>query len=190
MQYEAPPRRSSIGTVIVVMLLLGFMFLVGLAVIGVAVLVFARAETHRAQAIRQRDVAMRRVEEARARVEHLRTQAEQTGQTVEAEARDVFTKATETVKETPPAEMKDSLRVADREITIQLDEGGKIQVDGTAYELPQLKEMLEKAGQGRENAIIVLVKADKRCLFGPVAGVLAVCKELDLPHVRIAALDD
>ena len=56
--------------------------------------------------------------------------------------------------------------------------------------IPQLKAMLEQAGQGRENAIVVTVKADKRCLFEPVAAVLAVCKELDLPQVRIAALSD
>jgi biopolymer transport protein ExbD len=174
MRYEAPPRRRSTGTVVLVVFLLGFMFLVGLAVVGFGVLLFARAESHQARAIRQRDIAIRHAEDARVHVEQARAKVEVVRERVAAEA----------------ADEQGSIRVADREIAIQLDEAGKIQVDGTACELPQLKDTLASAGQGRENAIIVIVKADKRCLFEPVAGVLAVCKELGFAHVRIAALGD
>ena len=194
MQYEAPPRRSSTGTVIVVVFLLGFMFLIGLAVAGLAVLVFARARRTQARATRatRRGHASGRGSAGarRTAAEGRRKQIRPTGRVgssrrpCEGPRGGCGSETAETAGD------KGSLRVADREITIQLDEGGKIQVDGTACELPQLKEMLEKAGQGREHDIIVIVKADKRCLFEPVAGVLAVCKELDLPHVRIAALGE
>jgi biopolymer transport protein ExbD len=193
MQYEVPPRRRSAGGIVLAIFLLGFLFLIGVAVFGIGVLTFFRADAHRAQVIVQRDMAMRQVEEARARAEQLRARAEEAGNRVAAEAHDALARVAEATDLAAPTETdaeKGSIRVAEREVTIQLDETGKIQVDGKACELPQLKELLNGAGQGREDAIIVIVKADKRCLFEPVAGVLAVCKELGLPHVRIAALGD
>jgi biopolymer transport protein ExbD len=63
-------------------------------------------------------------------------------------------------------------------------------MDGAACELAQLKELLEKAGEGREDAMVVVVKPDKRCFYEHVAGVLSVCKELNLSHVRIETLGD
>ena len=193
MRYDAPPRRSSAGTVVLVIVLLGFMFLVGLAVVGFGVLMFAHAESRQARVMMQRDIAMQHAEQARAHVEKVRARAEEVSQRVAADARHVLEDAPEAIAEAESAERaeeKVSIRVANREITIQLDEAGKIQVDGTACELPQLKEMLASASQGRENAVMVIVKADKRCVFEPVAGVLAVCKELGFAHVRIAALGD
>jgi hypothetical protein len=190
MRYEVPPRRRSAGTVILAIFLLGFMFLVGLAVVAFGVLVFFRAESRDAEvrAAMQQEIALRHVQEARARAELARGRVDGISQQVAAKAGHVREGAPAAMLEAEPAETaeeKGSIRVANREITIQLDETGKIQVDGTACELPQLKEMLAGAGQGREHAIIVIVKVDKRCLFEPVANVLAVCKELGLPHVRI-----
>ena len=84
-------------------------------------------------------------------------------------------------------ELAGSIRIANREVAIQIDAEGKLQLEGTACELPQLKERLQQAGQGREQDLVVVVKADKRCVFEHVAAVLAICKELNLPHVRIVA---
>lgn len=63
-------------------------------------------------------------------------------------------------------------------------------MDGTACELPQFKEMLAQAVKGRENVILLTVQADPRCVFEHLSAVLAVCRELDVPHVRIAALGE
>ena len=183
MHYEAPPRRSSAGSVILVVFVLGFFFLVGLAVVGLGVLMFARAESHEVRAIMHRDRALRQADEALEHAEHARAQAAQVRARAEQETIEQIAEVygsqmepAETIVDSVPAESpgtEGSIRIAHREITIVLDEGGKIQVDGTACELPQLKESLLKAGQGREESIVVVVKADKRCLFEPVAGVLS-----------------
>jgi biopolymer transport protein ExbD len=190
MQYEVPPRRRSTGTVIVVVLLLGFLLLVGLAVLGAGLLVFASARAHEVRMIVRQDVA-RQVEEARARAEEARARAENIRERLGAKSDEPFGPPPQAVVEAEPAETPEaagSIRIANREVTIQLDEGGKIQVDGTACELSQLKDLLAKAGEGRENAMVVVVNADKRCLFEHVAAVLAVCKELNLPLVRVGTL--
>lgn len=190
MHYDAPPRKSSAGTVITVFLVLGCLMLVGLATAFFGVMLFAREG--RSRAMVQQAIAMERAEEARARAraEELSARAEQMGQRAATLAREHAAEATDAAATAELAKPDHSIRVADREITIQLDEAGKIQVDGAACETPQLNELLAGAVQGREDAIIVIIKADKRCLFESVAGVLAVCKELHLPHVRIAALSD
>lgn len=197
MRYDVPPRRRSTGTAILVVFLMGFMFLVGLAVVGVGVLVFTRARAHEVRAVVQHDMALRQAEEARLRAEQVRAQVEAIHAQVAEATQDASAfppQATPEVTlyaepaETPATDS--SIRIANREVTIRLDEEGKIQVDGTACGLPQLKEQLAKAGEGRENAIVVVVNADKRCLFEHVAGVLAVCKELNLPDVRVGALNN
>jgi precorrin-6B methylase 2 len=186
MSYAAPPRKSSFGTVILLIFLLGFTFLIGLAVAGAVAFSFARAEMHRAQAIAEREMAMRQVEEARRLVEQQRAQVERaTAQKLLPESGPA-----DAVMGMEPAPAKQPIRVAQREITVRLDEVGKINLDGTACELPQFKEMLAQAVKGRENVVLLTVQADPRCVFEHLAAVLAVCRELDVPHVRIAALGE
>ena len=169
MSYAAPPRRSSFGTVILLFLLLGFTFLIGLAVAGAVAFSFARAETHRAQAIAEREMAMRQVEEARRLVEQQRSQTER----VAEEKLLPESSPPEAVMGMDPAPAKQPIRVAQREITVRLDEAGKINVDGTVCELPQFKDMLAQAVKGREDVILLTVQADPRCVFEHVSAVLS-----------------
>jgi len=220
MRYDAPPRRSSLGTVILVVLLLGFVALFGLLVLGVGAFIFS-ARSHNVNiefARAQAAAAHARAEAQRAMLDaHAQTQAQTppqmedpygapssvspsgepapgAGPTVVFPAGSPYGlpagEGGATPYGSPAPPPAHSIRIANREVTIQLDEGGKLQFDGADCELPQLNELLRNAGAGRENALVVLVRADKQCPFEHVANVLAVCKELNLNHVRIAQAAD
>ena len=90
------------------------------------------------------------------------------------------------VKEAPAAKrIMQPIQVARREITIQLDDKGHLKMDDKPVEGKQLKNLLRNAGKGRESAIAVTIKADKKCMFEHVATVLSVCQELDISNVKI-----
>jgi biopolymer transport protein ExbD len=220
MQYEAPPRRSSAGTVLIILFLVGFAFLIALVVAGVGALMFTRARVSQQEF--RAVAAMQQAEAARMRVQAElqqrmlaapgEAQPYQSGPvTLVPQDQPIIPPATPPLSTMPveanlggtppsyaselavPAELPaitSSIRIANREMSVQLDAEGKIQVDGAACELAQLKETLQKAGEGRQDDLVLVVKADKQCRFEHVAAVLAVCKELNLPHVRISAVDN
>ncbi len=185
--YAPPPRRSSAGKIIALVLTFGFLFFGMLAVAGVGFALLARSESQHARVVMERERAMQQVQRARAAELQARRAAENAQS---------FSELQETlVRELPVEEAfaqprrNEPIRVANREITLQLDAEGNIQMDDQPVAAKQLKTLLRNASKGRESALSVLVKADKKCLFENVAMVLEVCQELDVPNVRITQLD-
>ncbi len=180
MQPYAPPRRrSGAGAIIGTILVIGFLF-VGLVVAaGIAFVVLAKNETRHVRVMVERERAVSQMQQARAHADAQRARAVEPARP---------TMPHRPVMKTPTAEVeKEPIRVANRDITVELNQDGKITMDGKPIESDQLKSTLRDAGKGRESAVSVLIKADKKCLFEHVASVLAVCQELDIPNVRITA---
>ncbi len=183
-----PPRKSSAGVLFTVLLLVGLFFMLGLLFVVGGVFVFARAETRQAQAMAQHEMARSMAE--RLKAEQLQVQAEV--QRRQAEATAQFDRVVEPpqVIESPKMDrVKEPIRVANREITLRLDEQGKIHLDDKPVELKQLNTLLRDAGKGRESALSVTIEANKKCLFEHVAAVLSVCQDLDIPNVSITTAD-
>jgi biopolymer transport protein ExbD len=185
MQPHAPPRRkSSVGIIFAVLLVVGFFFMCVVVLAAVGAMVFARAETSRAHAVAQHERALRHVEQARMEVESHRNAAH-----AHERLQRTFPPP-QVVRETPAANRTmQPIQVARREITIQLDDQGKLKMDNKPVEGKQLKNLLRNAGKGRESAIAITIKADKKCQFEHVATVLSVCQELDFPNVKITTAE-
>ncbi|MHB8863710.1 MAG: hypothetical protein ACYC6N_15005, partial [Pirellulaceae bacterium] len=136
MSSAAPPRKKSAGTVILLILLLGFLLLLGLIVAGVVGFAIARARVHQAQAraMSQHEIALRhrRFDESRQRLPPDHRVKSPLVSAAEAEIEPMAMDPSIAVAGQAPA--KEPIRVAQREITVQLDETGKISVDGTACE--------------------------------------------------------
>ncbi len=150
---------------------------------GVAFFAMARSESRHVQVMVERERAMRQSQQARAQMEAVRSRVLDLDQ-----ARPRLDKLTPLVEASAAPATREPIRVANREITIELNQDGKITMDGKPVELEQFQPALRDANKGRESALSVLVKADKQCRFEHVAAVLAVCQELDIPNVRISAL--
>jgi biopolymer transport protein ExbD len=193
MHSHAPPRRrSSIGTIFVVLVLLGFFFLVGLLLLGVGAFVIARAESQQARAMAQRQLAQARAAEVQALEEMRREKLsakEQFQQIQSAMRQRQATAPLETIKPLHGEVSEQSIRVANREITLEFDQQGGVQMDGKMLAPKELEAALRKAAKGRESAVIVTIKADPKCEFQYVGDALAICRKLDLPNVRITATD-
>ncbi len=196
MRPQPPPRRkSSAGTIIAVVFTVGFLFF-GLFLLAVGVLVFARTGNHQAHAMAREAMARAQVERVRAEAEVHRGHLHPQEQLAEAHrghviAQEQLAEAVNhpgmVVESEAVKDVAEPIRVANRQITLQVDEEGKIKMDGRAVEQKQLAMMLRHARKGRESALSVTIKADKKCLFEHVASVLSVCQELDIPNVSIAA---
>ncbi len=203
MSYAPPPRRSSFGIVLLCLFLFGFAMLVAVVLAGFVVFGFARSERRVQQAVVAQEMARTEAVHARAvaEMERAERQAQElvtqgatevtTAEAAEAVATDVqmgsHAEADATV--TGSDSDKQAIRVAQREVTVSLNAEGRIQVDGSDCELPQLKEVLSQAIAGREEALRLAVKVDRQCIFEKLSAVLAVCRELDVRDVRIAVLE-
>jgi biopolymer transport protein ExbD len=203
MSYAPPPRRSSFGVVFLCVVLFGFAMLFVMVLGGFLVFGFARAERQAQQAVVAEELARAQAVRARAMVDMARAKLEPRDMVVQGEPEvsaaevgtalaadpeamsQAATASTAAGSDTP----SQSIRVAQREVTVSLNAEGQIQVDGSNCELPQLKEVLSQAIKGREEALRLAVQVDKQCAFEHLSAVLAVCRELDVRDVRIAALD-
>ncbi len=83
-----------------------------------------------------------------------------------------------------------SIWVANREITVEIDAEGQVQIDGKAVEQDHLETTLREASEGRKSALIVTVQAAPECRFEQVNRVLSICQELEIANVRIRASED
>lgn len=212
MSNATSPRRSSCGVVLLCLFLFGFAMLVAIVLAGVLVFGFARAEHRVQQAVAAEEMARSQAVHAQAvanmeRAERQARDMAAQGEAAAAEAAAVDAAASagaETANtnedataqpnaESPPGPEAPSppqeIRVAQREVTVSLNAEGKLQVDGGDCEFAQLKDVLSQAIKGREEAVRLTVRVDKRCVFEHVSAVLAVCRELDVRDVRITDLD-
>lgn len=193
MQSQAPPRRKSSAGIVLVILFLFVAFIVGgLLLAGVGAVIFARAEAQQAHAVAQRERAMAEAQRLRAEMESHRDQLEQQRQRIvnpSHAAGHEHAIAEQIAQDHSMKPENEPIRVANRELTLQVDAEGNIEVDGKEIKRDQLKQYLRDASKGRETALTVTVKADKKCLFGHVASVLSICQELDVANVRVATLD-
>lgn len=195
MQPQAPPRRkSSTGAFFIVLVLVGVFFLGGLLLVAAGAFVFVRTDAQQAHAIDQHEMARRQVERMRVETEmqhnHAKIQDAIRNATVVEQQLQRSMPELQPLAEVPRVKReKEPIRVANREITLLLDEQGKIALDEKPVEQQQLAELLRNAVKGRESALSVTLKVNKKCLFEHVAAVLAVCQELDIPDVRITAAE-
>ncbi len=196
----APPRRKSAAGIVVGMFL-GFGFLLMLVVVGaIGFVLLARNESHHMRAVVEQERAQRMAIKARVQAEAVRHRAlEESGRKIirpgrlsiphrggtKAEADQSYLD-----KSTPYAALpeKEPIQVANREITLALDQNGDVTMDGKTLTKP-LKPLLRDAVKGRESAVSVVIKADKNCKFQHVAQVLSFCQDLDIRSVRIAVAD-
>ncbi len=211
--YAPPRRRSSVGVVLGILFVVGLIFM-GLIVVGAIFFLSAtsaaRSEAVHARAMVAQERAMRELERARTyqdQREHVldavpqayempAAAAESAASTDGAAAAITYQSYPSNVNPYAPASAaaqeehaEEPIRVANREITIELNQDGQVSMDGQLIELANLESALRSAISGRESAVSLVIKADKKCLFEPVAEVLSICKTVDIPSVRIAARD-
>lgn len=203
MSYAPPPRRSSFGVVLLCLFLFGFAMLVAVVLAGVVVFGFARSERRVHQAMAAEELARTQAVHARAVAEMERAERQAQDLVTHGEAEVVAAEAAAAVAEdvdassqaaaATPATSSDAdkppIRVAQREVAVSINAEGQIQVDGSVCELSQLKDVLGQAISGREEALRLVVKVDRQCIFEKLSAVLAICRELDVRDVRIDDLE-
>lgn len=203
MSYAPPPRRSSFGVVLLCLFLFGFAMLVAVVLAGVVVFGFARSERRVHQAMAAEELARTQAVHARAVAEMERAERQTQDLVTHGEAEVVAAEAAAAVAEdvdassqaaaATPATSSDAdkqpIRVAQREVAVSINAEGQIQVDGSVCELSQLKDVLGQAISGREEALRLVVKVDRQCIFEKLSAVLAICRELDVRDVRIDDLE-
>lgn len=203
MSYAPPPRRSSFGVVLLCLFLFGFAMLVAVVLAGVVVFGFARSERRVHQAMAAEELARTQAVHARAVAEMERAERQAQDLVTHGEAEVVAAEAAAAVAEdvdassqaaaATPATSSDAdkqpIRVAQREVAVSINAEGQIQVDGSVCELSQLKDVLGQAISGREEALRLVVRVDRQCIFEKLSAVLAICRELDVRDVRIDDLE-
>jgi biopolymer transport protein ExbD len=176
--------RGSAGVIIATVLALGVCVMIALVVLGLFFVGVSRTAVHTAhEAALQARVAEQAAEaQLRASVERLDHEI------LEQHPVPPVVEAKEPAQ--PPARDPDMIPVAQREITLQLDQEGQVTMDGQIVPIDELETALANARKGRESTLSVVVRADAQCRFQYVAAVLEICKKVDLPNVQVATRAD
>jgi biopolymer transport protein ExbD len=172
MSYDHSGRPDSSTAVIVVAVIAGLVIALGLLALGAFLFVGLRARTA-VRLQRQRAlVVQRQAMEQHARLAAQRDRAWQQ-QTAANEA------AIQVVDELTDA--PSSLR----QISIQLNDQGHLEVDGEPMSLVELERRLRAAEPSVGVGPSVVICADGRCLFEHVSSVLSVCEQAGIEDVRV-----
>jgi biopolymer transport protein ExbD len=179
MGYDNQPRSSS-GPVVIIVLLLILAVLGGLLVVGVGGWFFlARSSMHQRVAIEQQERAIHAEKMARAMAE----EAEAAAETARSQSFEALQTAKEFEKEVV------SKTRADTQITVQLDQDGKLTVDGEPADLDGLNKITESAVADKDASITIELLADERCMFRHVEEVVSLCQERGTTRFRLRTLD-
>jgi biopolymer transport protein ExbD len=176
-------KQSATGSLIALVLLLGFLFLGALLVVGVGGYLFmyqARAK-QMAHAERARaEIAQLRAREAQALLEQ--AQAAATAQSSFLKAHD---RANAKLNEIET--MVDDWSLGQAEVTIHMDENGELKLGDEAVDLDTLKTRLAAASEYGSTKVVAAIQVDKQCRFEHVSNVLSICKELKISDISVNA---
>lgn len=85
--------------------------------------------------------------------------------------------------ELPEAKAADLEQKERKPIQIEMDNGGKITLDGQLVSMKALEAKLKEFGGKRKSAV---VRADRRLKHGAVTAVLGLCRDADIREIAIA----
>jgi biopolymer transport protein ExbD len=86
------------------------------------------------------------------------------------------------------AEIKDK-SVPGPQVTIELDQNGKLKLNGHSIETVALLDRLKAVDADKTASITIDVRADEECQFQYVAGLISACQELGITRFRFGTLD-
>jgi biopolymer transport protein ExbD len=158
---------AAVVTIVAAIVLLLF---VGLAVVGVGAFFLMRTRTREAEvrAVMQAEQARAMAEEARATAMVLEAQAKRSAEQAQAETAALEAEAT-------------------REVIVELNQNGEIQVFGRAVDRDTLKATLLENATDPEVPVTVRLRVDRRCSFGDVADIQSLCHEAGVSRVSLSA---
>ena len=183
--YGTPPRRRrGIGGWIFFFLLIGALSVMAMVLLMIAVFGFARVGSHQTRQLARMEMAQRELISQRDEIQRLKE--------LELHTRRVPAKPMPVLPAVEVPSVKaypQTIRVNNREITLDIDGQGKIKLDDKPVDAKRLRSTLAEVGKGREKGLQVTIHADAQCRFEHVAKVLAVCEELGIPNVQLAIGD-
>ncbi len=162
--YDNQSTNSS-KTVIALIVLAVLVPLTLFLVLGTGGWFYLRSSRMQQVAMEQRDRAMRAEQMARA-------MAERAARVAEAQADQARQLAAEVKAESADKPVPGS------QVTIELDQAGKLRLNGEAIELPRLLDSLKALAADETNSITVDVRADNECRFQNVAALISACQEV------------
>ena len=178
MGYDNQPRSSSVPVVAIVLLLI-FMVLGGLVVVGVGTWFLVRSRRAEQVVMVERQRAIEAEQMARAMAAKVEAAAE--------EARTQAFEALQTAKEFEKEVV--SRTQSDTQITVQLDQDGKLTVDGESADVDGLNKIMESAVAGKDASITIELLADEQCMFRHVEEVVSLCQKWGITRFRLRTLD-
>ena len=173
--YDNQSTNSS-KTVIALIVLAVLVPLTLLLVLGTGGWFYLRSSHMQQVAMEQRDRAMRAEQMARA-------MAERAARVAEAQADQARQLAAEVKAESADKPVPGS------QVTIELDQAGKLKLNGDAIELPRLLDSLKALAVDETNSITVDVRADEQCPFQHVADLISACQEAGITRFRFRTLE-
>lgn len=95
-----------------------------------------------------------------------------------------------------PARLTDAIRLVPpvpaprRTLEIVVGRDGQVRSEGQVINAEVLRRMLHTEATAQGVPPFVLVRADRQCLFGPIAAVLAVCREAGARDIQLETTDE
>jgi biopolymer transport protein ExbD len=160
-------QSGSAGTVIAIVAAIVLLLFGSLVVVGVGAWFFMRTEVQKNEmhAVMQAERAQAMAE--RARAEAMASQA-----------------VAEAIRQSVPSS------ASTLEMLVELDQEGKILVDGRSVDWDTLKTILQQAAGDPNTVVTVRLRVDPRCPFGNVAEVQSLCGEAGVSEVSFAIAEE